>query len=194
MSSRRESDAATLVQSHFRRQASARRTSEPQRIVPQPRKHSSIRRKDSDTGYGIARPVLHKTTESGTVIHPGLYALRELRDLLDEHKARDLDLFNTYWDANSDGSVSKKEFKRAWHSMGGTASDESVDALFELIDKECAVFDATPHATNPVGTPPTALTDRSHRRGSNPAADSCSGCITYSTPVGRANHARLLAR
>ena len=37
------------------------------------------------------------TLHSGEV-HPGLYALRELRDLLDMHKTRDIDMFNSMWD------------------------------------------------------------------------------------------------
>ena len=34
-----------------------------------------------------------------------------------------------------DGKVSKSEFKRAWVNLGGTPSDERIEALFQLIDR-----------------------------------------------------------
>ena len=32
--------------------------------------------------------------------------------------------------------VSKKEFKKAWLDLGGTPTEEGIDSLFELIDKD----------------------------------------------------------
>ena len=43
-------------------------------------------------------PQAHAEKTDMGEIHPGLYALRELRDLLDSHKARDMDLFNSHMD------------------------------------------------------------------------------------------------
>ena len=69
----------------------------------------SLTKKPSAKKVDGAPPPSLKKGESATyteqekaTIHPGMYALKELRDLLDEQKAKDIDLFNNSWDLKYD--------------------------------------------------------------------------------------------
>ena len=63
----------------------------------------------------------------------------QLRDALNSNLARVIDLFHE-WDANSDGLISKGEFRKALMVLGLRASSHEMDALFNEFDTDRGGF------------------------------------------------------
>ena len=55
--------------------------------------------------------------------------------LLSKNMTRVMDLFRQ-WDANDDGQISKKEFKRGMATLGFSVGGEEVEKLFEQMDPD----------------------------------------------------------
>ena len=61
----------------------------------------------------------------------------QLQELLSANAVRIIDMFRA-WDANGDNMVSKKEFKRAFESLGLGEHLDAVAALFDSFDRDGA--------------------------------------------------------
>ena len=59
----------------------------------------------------------------------------QLRDILSKNAVRVIDLFRE-WDEDGDGTVSKKEFRKAMKFLGVDASKEELDMLFDTFDPD----------------------------------------------------------
>ena len=59
----------------------------------------------------------------------------QLRDVLTKHAVRVIDLFKE-WDEDGDGTVSKKEFRKAVPALGLSAPRPEIDALFDSFDPD----------------------------------------------------------
>ena len=55
--------------------------------------------------------------------------------LLAANRSRVIDLFKA-WDTDSDGLISKPEFRRAMDALGLDAADDDIDAIFEHLDAD----------------------------------------------------------
>jgi len=59
----------------------------------------------------------------------------QMRDILSQHAVRVIDLFRE-WDEDGDGTVSKKEFRKAMPLLGLEVPRKEVDALFDEWDPD----------------------------------------------------------
>jgi len=64
-------------------------------------------------------------------------AQEQLKIALSKNAGRVIDLFRE-WDADGDGQVSKKEFRKAMPLLGFDASKEVIDTLFDEYDDDGA--------------------------------------------------------
>ena len=65
----------------------------------------------------------------------GLRAMGELKEKLEENMGKVVELFHE-WDTNDDGKCSKTEFGKGLKKMGWEVTKDTVDLLFQYIDKD----------------------------------------------------------
>ena len=76
-------------------------------------------------------PIPHPPTP-----HPSSWTCaRQLRDILSKNAVRVIDLFRE-WDEDGDGTVSKKEFRKAMPLLGLDVPKKEIDALFDEWDPD----------------------------------------------------------
>ena len=72
---------------------------------------------------------------STVAIDPDGNVQEQLRDILTANAVRVIDLFRD-WDDDGDGTVSKREFRKAMQTLGLNVPREDVDALFDSFDPD----------------------------------------------------------
>ena len=71
----------------------------------------------------------------GSAICEVLVSLAQLRMALTKNAGRVIDLFRE-WDEDGDGTVTKKEFRKAMPHLGLEVPKEAIDELFDTIDPD----------------------------------------------------------
>ena len=68
-------------------------------------------------------------------VYPSRASARQMRDILSKNAVRVIDLFRE-WDEDGDGTVSKKEFRKAMPLLGLDFAKKEIDALFDSWDPD----------------------------------------------------------
>ena len=82
----------------------------------------------SGTGDAALPPTVKLKSSIG-----GKSVVAQLREALDEHSVKLIDMFRE-WDDDGNGAIDKKELRQAVAALGYEAPKKDVDALFDQID------------------------------------------------------------